>query len=151
MTDDRAKTARLEVSRRVVLAELLSQHADLRTMIERCERMAEELDCGAVEPTVLTREVARLRVAFDVHNQYEERLLRPLLADTGAFAEVRLDRMISDHVDEHRLMRHGLAAQLLDELRTTLARMRDHLAAEERYFLSAQILRDDVMVIEGTG
>jgi hypothetical protein len=36
-------------------------------------------------------------------------------------------------------------------LRATLYELRAHLAAEERVFLSARILRDDVVNVESTG
>ena len=137
MSGDREIAACSSPSRSYVVDELLAQHAELRVIIERCERLADEVGRGAAEPASLTREVARLRLAFDAHNRCEERSLRPLLADSGAFAEVRLDRMCSDHADEHRMMRGGLGVGVLDQLHATLARLRDHLATEERYFLSA--------------
>jgi hemerythrin-like domain-containing protein len=148
MSRDREIAARSSLSRSSVLEQLLAQHAELRVIIEHCERLADELGRGNVEPAVLTREVARLRIAFDTHNRCEERFLRPLLADSGAFAEVRLDQMVFDHVEEHQLMRGGLHADVVEELRTTLVHLRDHLATEERYFLSAQALRDDLVVLE---
>jgi MFS family permease len=36
-------------------------------------------------PLQLTREVARLRLAFDAHNRFEEQLLRPVLLATDSF------------------------------------------------------------------
>jgi hypothetical protein len=134
-----------------VVAELLGQHAAIRAIIGCCERLADQLERGATTPLTLTHEVGRLRVAFDAHNRCEEHFLRPLLADSGAFAEVRLDHMFHDHVEEHRLVGSELASDIIDDLRMTLARLRDHLATEERYFLTAQALRDDVVVVESGG
>jgi sigma54-dependent transcription regulator len=133
------------------LAELLSQHELLRELMTSCERLAGELEDGCLEPSVLAREVARLRVAFDSHNRYEEQFLRPVLTDIDAFGEVRLDQMVTDHVEEHRLVRCGLDSSEAGELRLTLARLRDHLIAEERYFLSSKVLRDDLVSIESSG
>lgn len=123
---------------------LATQHAGLREMIERCEELADEVDAGAAAPTQLLREVARLRIAFDEHNQFEEQLLRPLLLDADWLGAVRVSRMVEDHVEEHRAMRLGLRATPTAELRGVLASLRDHLTSEERYFLSRKVLRDDL-------
>jgi hemerythrin HHE cation binding domain-containing protein len=137
-----------------VLVELLAQHEVLREIMTSCERLVGELEAGCLEPSVLAglaREIARLRVAFDSHNRYEEQFLRPVLGDLDAFGEVRLDHMITDHVNEHRLVRAALDSSETDELRLTLDRLRSHLATEERYFLSSKVLRDDLVVVESSG
>ncbi|MBS1120561.1 MAG: Hemerythrin cation binding domain [Deltaproteobacteria bacterium] len=107
------------------LAELQAQHLALRTMMDRCEELADELEAGRGDALQLTREVARLRLAFEAHNQFEEQLLRPVLLANDAFAEVRIDRMIDDHVGEHRAMRARLD--------------------------SSETVRDDVVTIESSG
>jgi hypothetical protein len=119
------------------LAELMTQHDTLREIMARCEELADELDYGGCDPMVLTREVARLRLAFDTHNKFEEQLLRPVLLGGDAFAEVRLERMISDDVGEHRAMRTQLTTTETSGLRDVIAALRAHLDAEERYFSSA--------------
>lgn len=135
-------TAKLTPSR--ALDELAAQHAVLRERIDRCEDLADEVDAGAAEPGPLLAEVARLRAAFDAHNQFEERLLRPLLLDADWMGAVRVSRMVEDHVHEHRAMRAGLAAGPTSELRRVLADLRAHLETEEHYFLSRKVLRDDL-------
>src|SRR5262245_47295361 len=90
------------------LAELKAQHDALRDMMDRCEQLADAVDSGQCGPTQLTREVARLRLAFEAHNTFEEQLLRPVLQARDAFATARIDRMIDDHVGEHRMMRQQL-------------------------------------------
>ena len=131
------------------LAELLRQHEALRTIADACEELADEVDAGRGEVGTLVREVAKLRAAFTVHNQFEEQVLRPILATIDAFGEVRIERMVSDHVVEHR----ALASQLdvpTGALRATLETLRAHLATEERYFLSAGVLKDDIINVEST-
>jgi hypothetical protein len=130
------------------LAELAAQHAALRGMMDRCEDLAGELDAGRMSPVQLTREVARLRLAFDSHNRFEEQLLRPVLLDTDSFGEVRLERMLEQHVDEHREIRFQLGSNATADLRAVIANLRAHLDAEERYFLSARVLRDDLVTVE---
>ena len=133
------------------LTELIHQHDQIRDVIYRCEALADDLDAGKGEPSVLLAEVARLRVLFDVHNKYEETLLRPILREADAFGEVRIERMVADHVNEHRTMRENLGSPLTAELRSTLEQLKMHLATEERYFLSSRVLRDDIVVVEGGG
>lgn len=133
------------------LAELIAQHQALRTLMDRCEQIADEVDCGLAGPTQLTREVAKLRLAFDAHNKLEEELLRPVLLAADAFGEVRIDRMVEDHVGEHRAMRSRLGSSATAELRAVIESLRAHLESEERYFLTSKVLRDDVVTVEGVG
>lgn len=133
------------------LAELQAQHDALRGMMDRCEELANELDAGRMGPMQLTREVSRLRLAFEAHNTFEEKLLRPVLLGSDAFADVRIDRMVEDHVNEHRSMRAQLNTTQTSALRDVIETLRAHLEAEERYLVSARVLRDDVVTVEGTG
>jgi iron-sulfur cluster repair protein YtfE (RIC family) len=134
------------------LETLAAQHATLRENIYRCEVLADEVDAGTAEAAALVHEVAQLRKAFDDHNQFEEQLLRPLLLDVEWLGAVRVSRMVEDHVEEHRAMRRGLAETAsatatpspTGELRGVLANLLDHLATEERHFLSRKVLRDDL-------
>jgi iron-sulfur cluster repair protein YtfE (RIC family) len=125
-------------------AQLAAQHADLRDRIARCEDLADGLDAGHLEPAQLLREVADLRIAFDRHNQFEERLLRPILLDADWLGAVRVARMVEDHAEEHRSMRRGLDTTTSAALRDVLADLRAHLDTEERYFLRRKVLRDDL-------
>ncbi len=132
------------------LVELLRQHGKLRDMMERCEALADEAD-RTDNPAALTREVARLRIAFDVHNQFEEQMLRPVLLAQDAFGAVHIDQMVEEHVREHTAIRGRLHGWVTEELRDVIANLRAHLDAEERYFLSSRVLRDDVVTLEGAG
>jgi hypothetical protein len=133
------------------LAELVAQHQMLRLIMDRCEQIADAVDAGEAGPMQLTREVARLRLAFDAHNKFEEELLRPVLLAADAFGEVRIDRMVNDHVGEHRAMSSRLGSSATAELRAVIESLREHLASEERYFLTSKVLRDDVISVEGGG
>jgi hypothetical protein len=97
-----------------------------------------------VEPAQLLREVAALRIAFDDHNQFEERALRPVLLDADWLGAVRTARMVEDHIEEHRALRRDLDISTASDLRAVLVSLRNHLEAEERYFLSRNVLRDDL-------
>jgi hypothetical protein len=127
------------------LAELADQHGCLRDMMERCEELADALDAGTAEPDALLRDVARLRIAFDAHNRFEEQLLRPMLLDADWMGAVRASVMVEEHIEEHRSMRQQMGSPTTSELRTVIASLRAHLQAEERSFLSRKVLRDDLV------
>jgi ABC-type transporter Mla subunit MlaD len=136
------------------LAELTDQHARLSDMMDRCEALADALDAGTAEVTHVLREVAQLRAAFDAHNQFEERLLRPALLEADrrsraiAFARgegagaapaveaaaARVARIADAHVAEHRSMGQQLGSPTTLELRAVLASLRAHLETEQRSF-----------------
>jgi hypothetical protein len=128
-----------------MLAELAAQHARLRDMIDHCEQLADGLDIGRIDASQLAHEVAELRVAFDAHNQYEERCLHPVLLDSSWLGAVRVSRMVEDHIDEHRALRRELDTSVSAELRRALAILRTHLDTEELYFLTPKVLRDDLV------
>lgn len=137
------------------LTELKAQHAALRGMMERCLELADELDAGRCGPTQLLREAARLRLAFEAHNRFEEQLLRPVLLEADRFGEVRISQMEQQHIDEHRSLRTRLASHagspMTSELRQVIESLRTHLDQEERLLLSGKVLRDDIVTIEGSG
>jgi hypothetical protein len=128
------------------LDELAVQHAVLREMMEHCEALADEVDVGMTGPAALVHAVARLRIAFDEHNRFEEALLRPLLGELGevdGLGDVRIARIVDDHVAQHRAMRSGLDAGPTAALRGVLGSLRDHLAGEERSLLARRLPHDE--------
>lgn len=116
------------------VAEILAQHEQLRTMMDRCEQLADRVDAGAESPALLVQEIARLRVTLEHHLREEEQLLRPLLREAKV-ADVRIDVAVADHVSEHRAMAQRFMSGPTAELRETLASLRDHLDNEEQHFL----------------
>ena len=124
-----------------VLERLLAQHASLRTLMEACEQLESAPD--------LERAIARLRLAFEEHNRYEDAVLGPILRDVDAFDDVRIERMLGDHAAEHRALANRMAMLSPGALQGLLATLREHLASEERYFLSPRVVRDSLVVVEG--
>jgi hypothetical protein len=124
------------------LDDLAVQHAVLREMMERCEALADEVDIGMTGPAALVQAVARLRIAFDEHNRFEEALLRPLLGEFGEIGDVRIARIVDDHVAQHRAMHSGLDAAPTAALRSVLVSLRDHLTGEECDLLARRPPRD---------
>lgn len=121
--------------------------------MDRCEHAVDELEAGTIELADIAPETARLRLAFTAHNTFEEQALRPLLLANDAFGIVRCDRMIEDHVAEHRELRERLlsATDSTAHFRDVIETLRAHLDAEERYLLSAKVLRGDTSVLGDIG
>jgi nitroreductase len=118
---------------------LLRQHEDLRNLLER---IAAAATAGAPVADML----AALRVAFADHNVTEERLLEPILRLDYAWGPPRIQRMLEEHAAEHTVMRGllgepGLAGD--ERLVDLIEEIEAHMAAEERTFLGASVLRDD--------
>lgn len=129
-------------NRTTALAELIDQHDQLRVIMDHCEDLADALDAiPGTDPEPLLREIAKLRIAFDTHNKFEEQLLRPVLLAHDAHGDVRVERMIEDHVTEHRTVRAQLASPTTAALRDVIETLRAHLDAEERYLLTSKVLR----------
>ncbi len=125
------------------LATLISQHDELRALMDQCEDLADALDRHpAGDPGPLVQGLAKLRLAFDTHNKFEEHLLRPVLLESDSHGAIRVDRMVDDHVHEHRALGDRLSSPAVAGLRDVIETLRAHLAAEERYLLTAKVLRD---------
>jgi iron-sulfur cluster repair protein YtfE (RIC family) len=133
------------------LRELLDQHAELRRYVEECEALMDHFEDGEPVAGDLAKAVAKLRIAFEAHNKYEESILRPVLIAADAFGPVRVDQMVEEHIREHRAVKATLGEATVASLRETFAALRKHLGEEERYFLSSKVLRDDLVTVESSG
>jgi hypothetical protein len=128
------------------LSELISQHDSLRELMDHCEDLADALDARPEgDPGPLTRELAKLRVAFDAHNKFEEQLLRPVLLAHDTHGTVRVERMVEDHIHEHQAVRERLTSPSTAALRDVIETLRAHLDAEERYLLSSKVLQQQTI------
>ncbi|MFN0250045.1 MAG: hemerythrin domain-containing protein [Kofleriaceae bacterium] len=128
------------------LAELLDQHDKLRELMDHCEDLADAVDAvPGTDPEPLMREIAKLRVAFDAHNKFEEGLLRPVLLAHDSHGAVRVERMVEDHIHEHQTARARLVSPTTEALRDVIETLRAHLDAEERYLLSSKVLRTQLV------
>jgi hypothetical protein len=130
-----------------VLEQLLAQHNAIRGFMRNCEDLASRIAAG--EPLVdkLTLAIARLRIAFESHNKFEESLLRPILSDSDAFGPARIEQLVTQHISEHSAL---LAGMTIDTLQAVIADLRHHLEEEERYFVTSRVLRDDTISVEAS-
>ena len=124
------------------LLKLVAQHDELRDLMDRCEDLLDTFEAVYDgDPSALVREIARLRLAFDAHNKFEENVLRPVLLEHDVHGVARIERMVADHVDEHRLIRRRLEGSATAALRDVIETLRAHLDAEERYLLVSSVMQ----------
>lgn len=136
--------------------ELLSQHASLRGRLEAARLSVIRWADGEVPRTHVRDELAGLAEALRSHNLREERALRELVRSVDAWGPARVEIMDEAHIREHRELYEAAIAigqtsdpregrRALEELREHLLEHMDH---EERSFLNATVIRDDVVSID---
>lgn len=126
-------------------AMILAQHLELRELLERALVMARRHVAGTAIDRELDELVVSIRDAFAAHNRYESALLTPLLSATGAWGPARIERMVAEHVEEHDVIQAFLARpahEIVAELGDFVEEIDAHMAAEERTFLSPDVLTD---------
>jgi hypothetical protein len=132
------------------LALLREQHDQIRELADRCDALLTGVADDREIADQLELAVARLRIAVGAHNRDEESLLGPVLLATDCFGAVRVAEMMRGHAAEHLLLREALYASRVGGLRPVIRQLREHLAAEESFFLSHRIIHDDLISIESS-
>jgi hypothetical protein len=125
---------------------LLAQHEGLRRLLEQAEVLARQFVACEPVAAALDRALVDLRAAFDEHNRFEASLLEPMLRARDVVGPRRVERMIEEHSEEHRVFTAFLArrvAEVAPELPDFVEEICAHMEAEERTFLSPKALRDD--------
>jgi hypothetical protein len=130
----------------------LAQHEWLRAMLMQTRAFARRFLAGEAVKPALDAALHELRDAYEVHNAFELSVLEPMLIGADAWGPVRVARMVDEHGAEHAALEDLLVgpteevAMRFDDF----AELVDaHMAAEERTFLSIQVLRDDVVTDGG--
>lgn len=142
-------------SREVAL--LLKQHGAIRHQLGTVELEAYEVQIRGHEALPsLAVALAQLGAALDEHNEAEEAALGPLLRSLDAWGPQRVEQMLEHHRAEHAALGRELheltavadpivagreALRLCEELRR-------HMAGEEREYLNARVLRDDLVAVD---
>jgi hemerythrin-like domain-containing protein len=140
--------------RRIVMGE----HDHLRGNIRALQDMLPEAAKGKTEALATAKEdLNEMLAIFLRHIEHEEKILRPVLETIDAWGAVRKARMDEEHA-EQRVLVMRLAAidptpdpvtwtrEVGEFLQTLLADMVD----EEKTCLSPNLLRDDVVVVDGS-
>jgi len=137
---------------------LLSQHENIRALAREVYEIAQE-PTSTEACDELRRAIDALHVAMIEHNHDEQRLLEEVLPVADAWGEVRRVVMDDHHRHEHGALRDALAESMrLDDwrelsicARRLIEDLFAHMEVEERVLLHANVLRDDVCVVEPFG
>lgn len=129
---------------------LIEDHRRIRRLLDELDDLAERVVRG--EREVESRFVAvsgQLRRAFEAHNEAEELHLGPVLQSQDAWGPLRVGAMFEEHAEEHAELRLRLGEPdppvLAARFPALAADLRDHMRREEETFLSAELLRDDLV------
>lgn len=127
---------------------LLAQHETIREQISRCIVFARRYLCGENLARELDVELDTLRSQFSEHNALETRLVGPLLHDCPDWGALLIDRMLEEHLAEHAAFwdkLHGRTREVAARIEELGEELDAHMAAEERTFLSPQVLHPDAI------
>jgi hypothetical protein len=136
--------------------ELLRQHDEIREAIAETRDAA---DGGTSSLSDLRDKTLRLAERLRRHNRQEEELLQGLLRTVDAWGPLRVQIMNEQHAAEHQqilgaLLSAAIALEVAPFLAIVLPaidRVLEHMAYEENFILSEDILRDDPVVIDQCG
>jgi len=143
-----------------IRAELLGQHATLRSLIEQTKRASEQpAPPGEVGLDRARDCLVRLVDELRRHNLREEELLRDVIPSVDPWGPARAEIMTEEHVKEHQELFGALtdatattdARAAAPMLRIVCERLLAHMAREERDFLGGDCLRDDQVSVDSFG
>lgn len=132
-----------------IRAELLEQHAELRTRIAAMLIACHRWQAGAPRAD-LDRTLGPLATLVKAHNAREDELYG-VIQGIDAWGPVRAAVMVEEHLKEHEdlldaLLKTGRATDAdvaAPALRELAARMLRHMDREEQTFLADDVLRDE--------
>lgn len=140
---------RPELSPTDVRRALLAEHAQLRELLDQLEEVAGRVRTGLDVPARLGRLVDSFRQTLETHNENEETFLEPMLRELDSWGPIRADRLLREHVDEHIDMLSLIDSPDPEMLASTIPvfaeLLRAHIMQEEKSFLSAELLHDDII------
>ena len=137
-----------------VRTRVLDQHSELRERIEQLEKMAHQTLESASEGAALLTELGEFLRRLQEHMYYEDKALKPVLAEADPWGPERVLRFERDH-EQQRGWIEGLTkdgpSRTSDELAMLtlgfLQVLRRDMEDEEADVLSAELLKDDPVVV----
>jgi hemerythrin-like domain-containing protein len=146
----------MELSSSQVRNLILDEHTILRDILQEIEEALGEMTRRV--PGALGRLRASLRTfndAFLRHLNHEEMVLRPILVDVDAWGPARVEAMDEEHKGQRaalaELSHVALEADVdltVQHVEAFIDRLRADMDGEEHHALSAEVLRDDIIVID---
>lgn len=135
--------------------ELLTQHANIRTLIAAIRRTADSATRGADVGEALREALERLDLVLREHNAREEALLGAIIPTVDAWGPARAEIMGEAHRREHQELVETLCGMPVTPIEFAGAgaqalfdRLLAHMESEEKVFLGDDVLKDDTVVVE---
>jgi hemerythrin-like domain-containing protein len=137
---------------------VLIEHEGLRGSMRAIEALLPRVSAGEQEALVAAHaQFNDFLQTFLRHVEHEERILRPVLEVIDAWGEVRRARMDHEHTEQRALVMRLAAIDPLPDPRNWAREVDDFvtmvrvdMADEEKTCLSPSVLRDDVVVVDGS-
>jgi hypothetical protein len=140
-------------ARRTVIA----QHQRIRDLLERARAVAESaLDEVPLPFDAVASAIGDIHATFEVHLCFEEKILGEILTDDLPLGPARIEQIKDDHARQRATLvsLHGEARAapgrplLAAKLAFLTNWLLDEMADEERSMLTADVVRDDAVVVD---
>ena len=139
--------------RRIILVE----HEGLRIGLRALEGPLDQVAMGEVSALKTAQEqVQALLQTFIRHVEHEERILRPILETVDAWGAARVKSMDEEHAEQRKVVSRlaeldpiSDPAAWARQVRTFGAELLRDMADEEKTCLSPDVLRDDIVSVQG--
>jgi iron-sulfur cluster repair protein YtfE (RIC family) len=140
-----------------VRARILREHAALRSKLDRLAELTAQLEAGLEEaPGQVLELVQALHRDLQDHIDFEDELLVPALAEVDAWGPVRAAELMRHHTEQRAellALTERSASESPDGLVhlvvELIADLRKDMAHEDSDLLAPDLLRDDVVAIDG--
>lgn len=137
---------------------ILTEHESLRLSLGKIEALLDPVAAGDVAARQSAHEqLNALMQTFLRHIEHEERILQPVLAVIDAWGPQRKAAMDEEHAMQRELVMQLAAIKPAEdpaawarEVRIFMKDLLMDMADEEKTCLSPNVLRDDVVVVDGT-
>jgi hypothetical protein len=136
-----------------IRADVLQQHAQIRTMIEDLRRVAEQASAGAPLQEELQAALTGLAGALLQHNILEEKWLEEMASDAGASSPVPAKALSEEHANEHEELYAALVGIPHTPIEFAgsgvmllLESILQHMAREEAALLGDDVVREHVVL-----
>jgi CBS domain-containing protein len=136
---------------------ILSEHNVLRSIYAKTEECARRvLDGDATAEAPLRERCRELYGTLLRHIELENAILAPALHETDAFGPVRAEELLREHRRQREVLLDSMDSsdtrsetELARSVCSLIAELAVDMAHEERALLNPDLLKDDVMSIEG--
>src|SRR5262245_10343404 len=134
-----------------------AQHQQIRALLKRAQATAEAaLDGRAQSSDAVASAIGDIRTTMEVHLAFEEKVLVPLLDLDVPLGPERARRMLAEHRGQramlaqlhHEAVAHPELPTLSVKLTFLTSWLLADMAAEERFVLTPDVVRDDQIAID---